>query len=199
MVALDWNSGYYFTSQKSKSRNKKMKMNRCRDGMLKSKGRYKSEGKYTEPHQHSIVKKCKDGWCFVCLSSVSPFLGGLLFGMPSLHLFISSDHVSSLFLAHYSCKNSFFFSIAYYFPQNTEIHGRHCTSINCKGGAAGFICTFTTSREDDFGLYLVVSSPDPTYERGSGDIWLISQASLMLITFRTEISLRPSQCRKDNL
>ena len=93
----------------------------------------------------------------------------------------------------------FFFAIAYYFPQNTEIHGRHCTSINCKGGAAGFICTFTTSREDDFGLYLVVSSPDPTYERGSGDIWLISQASLMLITFRTEISLRPSQCRKDNL
>ena len=92
----------------------------------------------------------------------------------------------------------FFFSIAYYFPQNTEIHGRRCTSINCKGGAAGFIRTFTTWREHDFGLYLVVSSPDPTYERGSGDIWLISQASLMLITFRTEISLRQSHCRKDN-
>ena len=29
----------------------------------------------------------------------------------------------------------------------------------------------------------IVSSPDPTYERGSGDIWLIPRASLMLITF----------------
>ena len=134
----------------------------------------------------------------MCLSSVSPFLGSVVFGMPSLYLFISSDHVSSLFLAHYSCK-ILFFSIAYYFPQNTEIHGRRCTSMNCKGGAAGFSCTFTTSQEHDFGLYLVVSSLDPTYKRGSGDIWLIPQASLTLITFWTEISLRQSDYRKDNL
>ena len=29
----------------------------------------------------------------------------------------------------------------------------------------------------------LVSSPDPTYERESGDIWMIPWASLMLITF----------------
>ena len=45
----------------------------------------------------------------------------------------------------------------------------------------------------------IVSSPDPTYERGSGDIRLIPRASLMLITFWREISLRQSHCRKDNL
>ena len=38
----------------------------------------------------------------------------------------------------------------------------------------------------------IVSSSDPTYERGSGDIWLIPRASLMLITFWIEISLRQS-------
>ena len=42
----------------------------------------------------------------------------------------------------------------------------------------------------------LVSSPDPTYKRGSGDIQLIPQASL---TFWREISLRQSHCRKDNL
>ena len=41
----------------------------------------------------------------------------------------------------------------------------------------------------------VVSSPDPTYKRGSGDIRLIPQASLMLITFRRESSLHQSHCR----
>ena len=45
----------------------------------------------------------------------------------------------------------------------------------------------------------VVSSPDPTYERGSGDIRLIPRASLTLITFWREISLRQSHCRKHNL
>ena len=44
----------------------------------------------------------------------------------------------------------------------------------------------------------VVSFPDSTYERGSGDTRLIPQASLMLITWR-EISLRQSHCRKQNL
>ena len=33
----------------------------------------------------------------------------------------------------------------------------------------------------------LVSSPDPTYERGSGDIRLIPRASLTLITFWREI------------
>ena len=37
----------------------------------------------------------------------------------------------------------------------------------------------------------VVSSPDPTYERGSGDIRLIPQASLTLITFWREIFSPP--------
>ena len=46
---------------------------------------------------------------------------------------------------------------------------------------------------------LIVSSPDPTYERGSGGIRLIPQASLTLITFWREISLRQSHCRKHNL
>ena len=41
----------------------------------------------------------------------------------------------------------------------------------------------------------IVSCPDPTYERGSGDIRLIPRASLMLITFRREISLHQSYCR----
>ena len=36
-------------------------------------------------------------------------------------------------------------------------------------------------------------------ERGSGDIRLIPQASLTFITFRREIFLRQSHCRKDNL
>ena len=36
-------------------------------------------------------------------------------------------------------------------------------------------------------------------ERGSGDIRLIPRASLKLITFWREISLRQSHCRKDNL
>ena len=46
-------------------------------------------------------------------------------------------------------------------------------------------------------VYLpLVSSPDPTYDRGSGDIQLIPRASL---TFWREISLRQSHCRKDNL
>ena len=45
----------------------------------------------------------------------------------------------------------------------------------------------------------VVSSPDPTYKRGSGDIWPIPLASLTLITFWREISLRQSHCRKHNL
>ena len=45
----------------------------------------------------------------------------------------------------------------------------------------------------------VVSSPDPIYERGSGDIRLIPRASLTLITFQREISLRQSHCRKHNL
>ena len=34
----------------------------------------------------------------------------------------------------------------------------------------------------------VVSSPDPTYERGSGDIQLIPRVSLMLITFQRSFS-----------
>ena len=37
------------------------------------------------------------------------------------------------------------------------------------------------------------------YERGSGDIQLIPRASLTLITFWREISLRQSHCRKNNL
>ena len=45
----------------------------------------------------------------------------------------------------------------------------------------------------------LVSSPDPTYKRGSGDIRLIPRASLTLITFWREISLRQSHCRKHNL
>jgi len=45
----------------------------------------------------------------------------------------------------------------------------------------------------------LVSSPDPTYKRGSGDIQLIPQVSLTLITFQREISLRQSHCRKHNL
>ena len=45
----------------------------------------------------------------------------------------------------------------------------------------------------------LVSSPDPTCERGSGDIRLIPRASLILITFWREISLHQSHCRKDNL
>ena len=45
----------------------------------------------------------------------------------------------------------------------------------------------------------IVSSPDPTYERGSGDIRLIPWGSLMLITFWREISLRQSHCRTHNL
>ena len=40
---------------------------------------------------------------------------------------------------------------------------------------------------------------DPTYERGSGDIRLIPQASLTLITFWREISFHQSHCRKHNL
>ena len=36
----------------------------------------------------------------------------------------------------------------------------------------------------------VVLSPNPTYERGSGDIRLIPRASLTLITFWRDISLR---------
>ena len=45
----------------------------------------------------------------------------------------------------------------------------------------------------------LVSAPDTTYERGSGDIWLIPRASLTLITFRKEISLHQSHCRKHNM
>ena len=41
----------------------------------------------------------------------------------------------------------------------------------------------------------LVSSSDPTYKRGSGDIGLIPQASLTLITFWREISLCQSHCR----
>jgi len=41
---------------------------------------------------------------------------------------------------------------------------------------------------------LLVSSPDPTYERGSGDIRLIPRDY-----FQREISLRQSHCRKHNL
>ena len=48
-------------------------------------------------------------------------------------------------------------------------------------------------------LHHLVTSPDPTYERGSGDIRLIPRASLTLITFWRENSLRQSHCRKDNL
>ena len=40
--------------------------------------------------------------------------------------------------------------------------------------------------------WVLVSSPDPTYERGSGDIRLIPRASLTLITFWREICLRQS-------
>ena len=39
----------------------------------------------------------------------------------------------------------------------------------------------------------------PPKKRGSGDIWLISLASLTLITFWREISLCQSHCRKHNL
>jgi len=45
----------------------------------------------------------------------------------------------------------------------------------------------------------LVSSPDPTYDRGSGDIWLIPRVSLMLMKFWREISLRQSHRRKHNL
>jgi len=46
----------------------------------------------------------------LCMFIFSFSLGGVLFSMPSLHLFISSDHVSSLFLAHYSYKILFLFN-----------------------------------------------------------------------------------------
>ena len=46
---------------------------------------------------------------------------------------------------------------------------------------------------------VLVSSPDPTQEERSDDIRLISQASLTLITFWRESSLRQSHCRKHNL
>ena len=42
----------------------------------------------------------------------------------------------------------------------------------------------------------LVSSPDPTYERGSGDI---PRASLILITLLREISFCQSHCREHNL
>ena len=42
--------------------------------------------------------------------------------------------------------------------------------------------------------------PYTTHERrGSGDVWLISQASLPLITFWREFSLCQSHCRKNDL
>ena len=37
-----------------------------------------------------------------------------------------------------------------------------------------------------FFVFTCISSRDPTYERGSGDIWLIPRASLMLITLQRE-------------
>ena len=140
MVALDWNSDYYFTSQKSKSRNKKMKMkmkmNRCRDGMPKSKG---SEGKYTEPHSYINTLLWKNVRMDDALYVYLQFLPSLVVYFLACHLCISSFLVitSLHFFWPIIPIKFFFFSIAYYFPQNTEIHGRRCTSINCKGGAAG--------------------------------------------------------------
>ena len=52
----------------------------------------------------------------------------------------------------------------------------------------------------DFDLHRDSLVPRPHLrERGSGDIRLIPRASLTLITFWREISLRQSHCRKDNL
>ena len=44
-------------------------------------------------------------------------------------------------------------------------------------------------------LQLASCPPDPTYKRGSGGIWLIPRASVMLITFWRAISLCQSHCR----
>ena len=45
---------------------------------------------------------------------------------------------------------------------------------------------------------ILVSSPDPTYERGSGDIRLVPRASLTLITFWRDFS-PPITLQKHNL
>ena len=73
----------------------------------------------------------------------------------------------------------------------------------CKSMQKSSMCTKSTVVSRKYARPLaalaLVSSPDPTYKRGSGDIWLIPQASLTLITFWREISLRQSHCRKDDL